>query len=91
MLLLFEPFNLRINLNKKIRSAKTVNVEPVNKNFAEVNKQQKQGNLIPRDYIRVVSTMLGSQEKFDKVMEKVIAKLDELDRVVLVLHQRQQQ
>lgn len=35
--------------------------------------------LIPRHYLRFLPVILGSQDKWDLVFEKVIAKLDELD------------
>jgi hypothetical protein len=63
-------------LTEKIRRTSTVNAEQVNKNFVEVNKK---GNLIPTEYRKVFWTLLGSQEKFDAVLDIFVSKIDELD------------
>jgi hypothetical protein len=56
-----------------------VDAKLVNKNLVEVNNAtQKKGNLIPRRYLQVSSTMLSSQDKWNNVFSKFIEKIDEL-------------
>lgn len=64
---------------------KRVNVKLVNKNFVEVNKNiNTKGNLIPIEYRKVFWTLLGSQDKWNLVIDKVVTKLDELDQPVTI-------
>lgn len=54
------------------------NIPKVYNNHIDKNVKTK-GDLIPPSYKQFFCTMLSSQDKWDLVFEKIIAKLDELD------------
>lgn len=58
------------------------NTKGINKNYSKVNNSKR--NLIPRYYLKFLPVILGSQDKWNLVFDKVIAKLDELDKPVIV-------
>lgn len=54
------------------------NVPKVYNNHIDINVKTSR-QLIPRHYLRFLPVILGSQDKWNLVFEKVVAKLDELD------------
>jgi hypothetical protein len=71
---------------EKNTECKIVYSEPVNKNCGEVINVVK-GNLIPTEYRKVFWTMLSSQEKWNKVFDKFIERIDELENQPIVVQE----
>jgi hypothetical protein len=68
------------NLTEKRGSnPSTVKVQEVYKNEHDKNVNTT-GNLIPAEYRIVFWTLLGSQDKWNLVFDRVIARLDELEK-----------
>ena len=62
-------------------------VKPIRENSKAIIKSyesQNGSNLIPRNQQKVLSVILGNQQKFDIVIEKVIEALDKLDKSTII-------
>jgi hypothetical protein len=63
-------------IEKRGRKTSTVKEQELFKNNTDQRVSNKAGNLIPAEYRKVFWTLLGSQDKWDFVFEKLIEAFD---------------
>jgi hypothetical protein len=80
----FERF---LNLGKLVMNTKEENVSKVFKNNDQSVINNKKGNLIPTNYKQFFLVMLSNQDKWNKVFDIFLEKVDELEQKPIIIEE----